>query len=116
MVHDDFFDPKGELRHRARVRGMTLLEALRLRTKDGYRIRRIRVLLRVCAVHNIGAWVEPKDDERFELDWPWRHMRKVSRRFGVRLRARAIKNFPTRHAGLRRVRAARRNNIRANTI
>lgn len=116
MVHDGFYDPKGKLHPRKRVRDMTLLQALRLKTEDGYRIRRIRVLLRVCAIQNIGAYVEPKDDPRFELDWPWIYQRKIARLRGVRLRARTIRNFPTKNAGRRRARAARRNHVRAKTI
>ena len=116
MERDGFFDPEGLLRHHAMVRQMSVDEALRLKTKDGYSIRRIKTLFVVCAMKRIGAWVEPKDDARFELDWPWLYMKALQRRFKFRFRARAIRNFPTTDAGLRRVRAARRNGVRANTI
>lgn len=116
MMRDGFFDPEGELRPRTQVREMSIDEALRLKTKDGYSIRRIKTLFVVCAMKRIGAWVEPKDDDRFEQDWPWQYQKALQRKFKFRLRARAIRNFPTREAGLRRVRAARRNGIRANTI
>lgn len=116
LLRDGFIDPTGGLHKRARVRDMTLPQVLRLRTKDGYRIRRIRVLMRVCAAQSIGAYVEPKDDPRFELDWPWKHMRNVARLRRVRLRARTIRDFPTIGAGIRRARAARRNGVRAKTI
>lgn len=116
MERDGFYDPEGVLHHHTRVREMSIDEALRLKTKDGYSIRRIKTLLVVCAMKRVGAWVEPKDDPRFELDWPWQYQKSLQRRFKFRLRARAIRNFPSVNAGLRRVRAARRNGIRANTI
>lgn len=116
MERDGFFDPQGVLHHHTRVREMSIDEALRLKTKDGYSIRRIKTLLVVCAMKRVGAWVEPKDDPRFEQDWPWQYQKSLQRRFKFRLRARAIRNFPSVNAGLRRVQAARRNGIRANTI
>lgn len=116
MLKDGFYDPLGLIDPHTRVRDMTLNEVLRLRTKDNYRIHSVAVLFRVCAAHNIGAYVEPKDDPRFEQDWPWVRLRGLSRQRGVRLRARTIRNFPTPGAGRRRARAARRNGVRAKTI
>jgi hypothetical protein len=116
MLRDGFFDPEGLLSPRTTVRQMTLEEALRLKTKDGYRIKRVRVLLRECALRGIGAYVEAKDDKRFELDWPWRYLKAAAKQRGCRLRARTIRNFPVRGAGRRRAQAARRNGVRCNTI
>ena len=116
MLRDGFYDPEGELNPRLRVRDMSIDEALRLETKDGYKIRRVRVLLRECALRHIGAYVEAKDDKRFELDWPWRYLNTAAKKRGCRLRARTIRNFPVRGAGRRRAVAARRNGVRCNTI
>jgi len=116
MLKDGFFDPLHRLDPHTRVRDMTLDEVLRLRTKDGYRIHTAEVLFRVCAAQNIGAYVEPKDDPRFEQDWPWRRLRALSRLRSVRLRSRTIKDFSTLGAGTRRARAARRNGVPARTI
>lgn len=116
MIRDGFFDPLGLLDPHTRVRDMTLEEVLRLRTKDGYRIWRVESLLGECALKRIGAFVEPKDDPRFELDWPWQHLRAEAVRRRCRLKARTIRNFPTRGAGTRRAAAARRNHVRARTI
>ena len=116
MVKDGFYDPLRLLDPRTRVREMTLDEVLRLRTKDGYRIHRVETLFRVCAAQNIGAYVEPKDDPRFEQDWPWRRLKALSRLRRVRLRSYTLKDFPTLGAGVRRVQAARRNGVRAKTI
>jgi hypothetical protein len=116
MIRDGFFDPLKRLDPRMRVRDMTLDEVLRLRTKDDYRIHGVAVLFRVCAAQNIGAYVEPKDDVRFEQDWPWVYLKGLARLRRVRFRSRTIRNFPTRGAGVRRARAARRNGVRARTI
>ena len=116
MERDDFFDPLGLLDPHTRVRNMTLREVLRLRTKDGYRIHSVAVLFRVCAAQNVGAYVEPKGDSRFEQDWPWAYLKGLSRTRGARLRARSLRNLGGLRAGVRRVRAARRNHVRANVI
>jgi hypothetical protein len=116
MEKDGFFDPLGLIDPHTRVRDMTLDEVLRLRTNDSHRIHSIDVLFRVCAAQNIGAYVEPKDDVRFEQDWPWARLKGLSRRRLVRLRSRTLRNFPTPGAGRRRARAARRNGVRATTI
>lgn len=116
MLRDAFFDPTGEVSPRTKVRQMTLLQVLNLKTADGYHIKRVRVLLRECALKKIGAYVEAKDDKRFELDWPWVYLKAAAKKRGCRLRARTIRNFPVRGAGRRRAQAARRNAVRCNTI
>lgn len=116
MERDGFHDPKGLIDPHTRVRDMTLAEVQRLRTADGYRIRRIHILIRACAIAKVGAYLEPKDDPRFEQDWTWQYIARVRRRTGARIRVRSIKNFGGFKAGYRRVLAARRNGFKARTI
>ena len=116
MKRDRFHDPEGLIDPSTRVRDMTLAEVERLRAPGGYRISRIHVLLRECARLKVGGYVEPKDDPRFEQDWPWQYLARVRRRTGARVKVRSIKNFGGFKAGYRRVLAARRNGFKARTI
>lgn len=116
MIRDRFYDPEGLIDPHTRVRDMTLAEVQRLTTKDGYRISRTHVLVALCVRLKVGAYLEPKDDPRFEQDWPWQYMARVRKRTGARIRVRSIKNFGGFKAGYRRVLAARRNGFKARTI
>jgi glycerophosphoryl diester phosphodiesterase len=112
LVRDDFIDTLNRIHVRAQVRNLTWAEVQRLRSKDDdYRIIRVEAALRICARHKIIAYLEPKNDVRFELDWPWQHIVAVKERYGTRVWVRSIKDFPTFNAGRRRVRAAIRNGI-----
>lgn len=115
MRRDGFTDRLHRLNHDLRVRDMTWGQVQRLEA-GGYRIMRVERALEECARDRVIAYFEPKGDARFEQDWPWRHIAAVAKREGTRVRVRAIRNYPSRNAGLRRVRAARRNGFRANTI
>lgn len=117
LLRDDFYDPAHRISIRAMVRELTLDQVLRLKTRDGgFRIRTIDVLMHTCAIRKIGCYVEAKDDARFELDWPWQYMVALKRKYRCRFRARSIKDFPTPGAGVRRMRAARRNGVRTRLI
>jgi hypothetical protein len=119
MLRDGFHDPLGLLDPHTAVRHMTLPEAMRLEAHtDGhvYRIPTLASSLALCGRLGHIAVVEPKNDERFEEDWPWQLMERVAHTFRTDLRARALRDFPTPGAGLRRVRAARRNDVPAWTI
>lgn len=113
---DGFYDPQGRIPRDARVRDLTWRQVKRLRSADGYRIRRLSRMLVVARLVGIEACVEPKADKRFERDATWEQVRVMQRRTGARVSVRAIRNLPTPDAGLRRVKAARRAGFEAWTI
>lgn len=100
MVRDGFFDPLKKLHKQMLISQMTLVEALRLETKDGYRITPIEKLLATCGTHII-ALLEPKGDHRFELDWPWEHILAAAKEHKVRVQVYALpqnaKALPVAH-------------------
>lgn len=115
MLHDNFDDPDEEMRERKPVDRMTLDEALRLRSPDGYKIVRVERVLRMRAVRR-GRYIpvfEPKADPRFEETWFWEHLADVAQDLGVVYQVRALKHLGGHDAGWRRVRAARRGARRA---
>ncbi|MFZ2173493.1 MAG: hypothetical protein WAW17_05545, partial [Rhodococcus sp. (in: high G+C Gram-positive bacteria)] len=56
---------------------------------------------------------EPKADVRFERARPWVYLAGLHDQYGVPLEVRALKDYPSDDAGLRRVEAARRGAARA---
>lgn len=116
LLYDNFEDRLHRIKVRARINRLTWKQVQRLRAEDGYRIVRVERALRECAQQKIIAYLEPKNDERFELDWPWQQIRAIAKEHGTKVRVRSIRNFPTKGAGTRRVRAARRNGFKARTI
>lgn len=113
---DAFRDPRRKISRDTPVSRLTWAQVRRLRTSDGYRIRRIETMLRACAKYGIGAYVEPKGDRRFELDAPWRHMKAVAEDVGADLRARSLRDLGGRDAGWRRMQAAKRNAVPGKVI
>lgn len=114
LRRDNFYDPSHRLGVHAMVKEHTWEELRGLRTKDdNYRIIRIERALRLCKRYNIIAYFEPKNDKRFEEDWPWQHIVEYAKsiRYKRRVWVRSIRNFPTKGAGVRRVQAAIRNGI-----
>lgn len=68
---------------------MTVKQVGRLVARTGrrlFRIRRIERLLQECAKRGVGAVLEPKDDDRFDEDWPWEHIAQVADDCGVEVR------------------------------
>lgn len=111
MVRDQFHDPAHRIQVHDMVRELTWEQISTLRAPGGYRIQRIETILRECARDKIIAYLEPKDDKRFEEDWPWQHIVACAKEYGTRVWVRSIRNFATPGAGVRRVEAAIRNGI-----
>ena len=82
LRRDKFRDPQHRIALDAMVRNLTLDQVLRLKTVDGYRVSPIERLLRVCAMRHLVALLEPKDDKRFELAWPWENIALVGEDLG----------------------------------
>ncbi len=111
LLKDGFRDPKKKLGRNRTVATMTLLEVTRLRAgrwPRTYRIQTIERLLRECARLGIGAVLEPKDDSRFALDWPWEHISKVADDCGAHVR---VYGFD-----LKNIQAAQRAGFRAKEL
>lgn len=89
MRKDGFYDPLGLLHPKTLISQMTLVEALRLRTHDGYHICMVEDLLRTCSVHII-ALLEPKGDHRFTQDWPWEVIKAAAKAHKVRVQVYAL--------------------------
>jgi glycerophosphoryl diester phosphodiesterase len=113
LERDNFKDASHRIQIHALVRELTWAQIETLSTPDGYRILRIEEALKECARDKIIPYLEPKNDVRFEQDWPWQHIVAVARQHRIlrRLWVRSILDFPTKGAGLRRVEAARRNGV-----
>lgn len=119
MARDGFRDPRHKISRERRVRDLSWEKVSRLvagHWPRRYRIQRIERQLRACARHGIVAYLEPKDDPRFELDWPWREIRKAADACGAHVLVRSIRDFGGRSAGVRRVDAARRNGFSGKVI
>lgn len=113
MERDGFHDPHHELRHDTRLRDMTVREARRLVAPGGYHIPFLSTMISHCARLDVIPVVEPKDDPRFELDWPWQLLHRLDVHTHAGLRVRTLRDFPKPGAGIRRRDAARRNDIPA---
>ncbi len=61
-----FYDPKGKLPKNARVSQLTAAEVFRLRSKDGYRIRSMKYMLRKAAKLGVRVEYEAKGSKPFE--------------------------------------------------
>lgn len=86
MIRDRFRDPRGRISPQKPVAGLSWEQVSRLvagRWPRRYRISRIERLLAACARHGIIAYLEPKGDPRFELDWPWQHIQTVADQVGA---------------------------------
>lgn len=113
LKKDNFYDPNRRVAVNAMVKHLTWEQISGLRAPGNFRIVRIERALKECKRDKIIPYLEPKNDERFEQDWPWQHIVAVAKslRFKRRVWVRSIKDFPTPGAGRRRVRAAIRNGI-----
>lgn len=81
MLKDGFRDPEHRIDPDVNVAHLTWEQVSRLvagHRPRRYRIQRIERLLRACHKHGIIAYLEPKGDPRFELDWPWQHIHNVA--------------------------------------
>lgn len=116
LLKDGFYDPLGRIKRTARVRDLTWRQVQRLRTRDGYRIRRLRRVLKECRRVGIEACVEPKADSRFKRDRVWTSIRADADHTKARVSVRSLRNLPIPGAGTRRVKAARRAGFEAWTI
>lgn len=110
-IRREFRDPQRKIDASRTVRSLTWEQVSRLRAgrwPRRYRIQRIERLLRACARHGIVAYLEPKDDKRFEAAWPWQEIRKAADACGAHVMVRSIEDFGGNEAGVRRVKAAER--------
>lgn len=107
LLKDGFRDRRGLIGRHARIRDLTWVEVSRLvagRFPRRYRIRSIEAALGHCARLGLVAALEPKDDPRFALDWPWQHIAAVADDFGCTVSVRALPQnaaalAPARRAG-----------------
>lgn len=91
MRRDRFYDPKHKIGPHRPVDKLDWWQVRRLRTHDGYRIRRVERMLRVCADLGIVALLEPKGDPRFKKLWPWEHIAAVADDVGCTVSVRALR-------------------------
>ena len=105
LLKDGFIDPLGKISKQARIHELTFAEVQRLHTRNGYRIRRLTVLLDACAKNGIGARVEPKVDKRFEDVETWLPIKAHADKVGCRIKGYSIRNLGGKGAGVRRVEA-----------
>lgn len=103
LRRDKFRDPEHRIALDAMVRNLTLDQVLRLKTVDGYRVRRIAALLRACARRRLVALLEPKNDARFAQEWPWKYIALVSEDLGTTVSVRALPQNAEALAPARRV-------------
>ena len=95
MERDGFRDPRHKIGRDTPVRRMTWEQVSRLvagHWPRRYRIQRIERLLAACAKRGIIAYLEPKGDPRFELDWPWQEIRKHADVVGAHVRVRVLRD------------------------
>lgn len=119
MLRDGFRDPLRRISATKAVRSLSWEQVSRLvagRRPRRYHISRVERLLRACADNGIIAFLEPKNDDRFEQDWPWREIRKAADACGAHVRVRSIEDLGGNDAGVRRVRAAERNGFTGKVI
>lgn len=90
LRRDKFRDPEHRISLDAKVRNLTLDQVLRLKTVDGYHVQPIAVLLRTCAMRHIVALLEPKNDARFALSWPWNYIALIAEDLGTTVSVRAL--------------------------
>lgn len=90
MRRDAFRDPRRLIKPGTPVAHLTWEQVRRLRTTDGYRIKRIEAILRACARYGIGAYLEPKGDRRFHAARPWQHIAQVAEDCGAHVRVYAL--------------------------
>lgn len=112
MRKDRFYDPRKRIQARTPVSRLTWAQVRRLRTRDGYRIRRIEAMLKVCARLGIVAYLEPKGDRRFADDWPWEHIAQVADDVGAHVMVRALRD----HGGVASTTAAHRWGLKVKVI
>lgn len=105
LLKDGFIDPLGKISKQTRIHELTWAQVQRLHTRDGYRIRRLTVLLDACAQNGIGARVEPKVDVRFEDPEVWLPIKAHADKVGCRIKGYSIRNLGGKGAGVRRVEA-----------
>lgn len=116
LLKDGFVDPLKRIQVNALISELTWAQVKRLRAPEGYRIQRLETMLRECKKNRIIAYLEPKGDKRFELDITWVYIKAAAKRAKCKIRVRSIRHLGGRNAGVRRVRAARRQRILAKVI
>lgn len=103
LLKDGFIDPLGKISKQTRIHDLTWAQVKRLHTKDGYKIRRLTVLLDTCARNGIGARIEPKVDKRFEDVETWLPIKAHADKVGAKVKGYSIRNLGGKGAGKRRV-------------
>jgi glycerophosphoryl diester phosphodiesterase len=111
-IKHGFRDPKGKFGREFRISEHTWAEVSRLRARTRgltYRIQRIEPMLALA--HRLGliAVLEPKNDRRFALAWPWKHIAEVADDVGATVSVRALRELH----GVEHVAAARRAGFQA---
>lgn len=91
MRRDRFYDPRRRIDADTPIEQLTWRQVKRLRTHDGYRIRRVERMLRVCARLDIIALLEPKT-VRLARDWVWQHISEVARHRGAQVECYALRS------------------------
>lgn len=87
---DEFRDRRGRI-VRTPIEDMPWRKVRRLRTRDGFRIRRIETLLRICGRLGLVAVIEPKTRAAGTLQ-VWDHIVKAAEAVGCHLAAYALRS------------------------
>jgi glycerophosphoryl diester phosphodiesterase len=87
---DRFRDPRHKIGPNRPVSKLDWWQVRRLHTPDGYRIRTVEHMLRICARLGLVALLEPKGDPRFKRVETWRHIAQVADDVGCTVSVRAL--------------------------
>jgi hypothetical protein len=111
MRQDRFYDPRWRLDPNTPIDHLLWRQVKRLRTHDGYRIRRIEQMLPVIARLDMTAVLEPKSP-KFAASWIWEHITQVARDCGARIEAYALRS----HGGVETMRVAESYGVKTRVI
>jgi hypothetical protein len=74
LARDGFRDPLGKIPRTKNIHDMTAEEVERLRTRDGYRIRRVSTLIREARRRGLTVEVEAKPSPPLYRPGPWKRL------------------------------------------
>jgi glycerophosphoryl diester phosphodiesterase len=98
MKKDGYYDPLGKLKADRKVSSMTWAEVSRLRTRSGYRIYPLELLIPLLGVYDMVGSLEIKGDRRFNDVRVMRQIKSWCRQAGVTAYIKQIPKLSKKHA------------------